>query len=311
MDQIITINHEITTQNSASLSNSFLQFLDTPSERTLETYKRALKRLFAFFSLHNITKPQRADILTYKRSLEADGLKNTTISTYIAVVRLFFRWTAQEGLYPNIADHIKGEKISRDHKKDYLTAAQASDILNGIDTSTAAGKRDYAIVILMTVCGLRTIEVSRANVEDIRTAGDKTVLYLQGKGRTDKGDFVILPEVVEKAIREYMKTRKGAKGSDPLFTSCSRNNAGGKMSTRAISGIAKGSMTAAGYTSERLTAHSLRHTAVTLALIGGASLQEAQQFARHSDISTKTIYAHNLEKMRNTCADTIASALAI
>ena len=118
MNEIITTNHEITAQNSASLSNSFLQFLDTPSKRTIETYRRALKRLFDFFSLHRITEPQRADILTYKRSLEADGLKNTTISTYIAVVRLFFRWTAQEGIYPNIADHIKGEKISREHKKD-------------------------------------------------------------------------------------------------------------------------------------------------------------------------------------------------
>ena len=249
--------------------------------------------------------------MNYKRSLEADGLKNTTISTYIAVTRLFFRWTAQEGIYPNIADHIKGEKISREHKKDYLTAAQASDILKSIDTDTAAGKRDFSIVLLMTVCGLRTIEVARANIEDIRGAGEQTLLYLQGKGRTDKGDFVRLPEVVEKAIREYLKTRPEAKGTDPLFISNSNNNAGGRMTTRAISGIAKQSMKQAGYTSERLTAHSLRHTAVTLALIGGASLQEAQQFARHSDISTTTIYAHNLDKMKNTCADTIAAALVI
>jgi len=311
MEYITTSNYQITDQNSGNLSKSFLQFIDTPSKRTLDTYKRALKRLFSFFSLHRITEPTRADILDYKRSLEGDGLKNTTISTYITVTRLFFRWTAQEGIYPNIADHIKGEKISREHKKDYLTAGQASDVLNGIDTTTAAGKRDFAIVLLMTTCGLRTIEVARADIEDIRAAGDQTLLYVQGKGRSDKGDFVRLPQITEKAIREYLKTRPKASASDPLFTSNSRNNAGGRMTTRAISGIAKSAMKQAGYTSERLTAHSLRHTAVTLALIGGATLQEAQQFARHTDISTTTIYAHNLDKMNNVCADTIAAALTI
>ena len=82
------------------------------------------------------------------------------------------------------------------------------------------------------------------------------------------------------------------------------------MTTRSISGVCKEAMKAAGYNSERLTAHSLRHTAVTLALIAnGGNIQEAQQFARHANISTTQIYAHNLEKQNNTCSRLVASEI--
>lgn len=69
------------------------------------------------------------------------------------------------------------------------------------------------------------------------------------------------------------------------------------MTTRSISRIAKKLMGEAGIDSPRITAHSLRHTAVTFALLGGASVQDVQQMARHADISTTMIYAHNLDRM--------------
>ena len=51
--------------------------------------------------------------------------------------------------------------------------------------------------------------------------------------------------------------------------------------------------------SSRLTAHSLRHTAVTLAVSGGASLQQAQAMARHSDPRTTLVYFHNLDRVKD------------
>jgi integrase len=52
------------------------------------------------------------------------------------------------------------------------------------------------------------------------------------------------------------------------------------------------SLGAAGFDSERLTAHSLRHTAITQALLAGSPLQEVQQFARHSSINTMQTAKH-------------------
>lgn len=67
----------------------------------------------------------------------------------------------------------------------------------------------------------------------------------------------------------------------------------------------------AGFNSSRLTAHSLRHSAVTLSLLNGATLQEAQMFARHANIATTQIYAHNLDRANNPCSDHIANAIGI
>ena len=182
-------------------------------------------------------------------------------------------------------------------------------ILEDVDRSTLTGKRDYAILVLMVTGGLRTIEVNRALVEDLRTLGDDTVLYVQGKGKDEKAEYIKIQPEVEKAIRVYLAARGDVSGKQPLFTSSSNNSNGAAISTRSISGLVKAHFRASGFDSERLTAHSLRHTAVTLSLIGGQSLQEVQQFARHSNISTTQIYAHNLDRAKNKCEATIARAI--
>ena len=81
------------------------------------------------------------------------------------------------------------------------------------------------------------------------------------------------------------------------------------MTTRAISGIAKAHMVEAGYNSDKLTAHSLRHTAVTLSLLAGKPLEEVQQFARHANMATTMIYNHALDKAKNGCSEAIAKAI--
>ena len=161
----------------------------------------------------------------------------------------------------------------------------------------------------MITGGLRDIEVSRAKIEDIRNVGNSTVLYIQGKGRDEKTDYIKIQPEIEKAIREYLTTREILDTSEPLFISNSNHNKGGQLTTRSISRIVKTRLQAAGYDSDRLTAHSLRHTAVTLSLIGGKSLQETQQFARHSNIATTQVYAHNLDRAKNNCEEVIARAI--
>jgi len=68
-------------------------------------------------------------------------------------------------------------------------------------------------------------------------------------------------------------------------------------------------MRAAGFNSERLTAHSLRHTAGTLNLLHGGTIQETQQLLRHSNINTTMIYLHNLNRANNHSEARIAAAI--
>ena len=300
---------EITTRNlTHDMMTRFVAFIDA-KPKTVETYSRAIRQLFAFLGAHGISNPTREDIMAFREELKATGHKPTTIQNYVTATRLFFQWAEQEGLYQNIAAHIKGATISREHKKDYLTSRQVKAVLADIDRTTAQGKRDFAILALMVTGGLRTVEVVRADVGDLRTVGDNSVLFIQGKGRDEKSEYVKLNAQVETAIRDYLKTRGSVREEEPLFTSASNNNRGQRMTTRAISGIAKVHMKGAGYNSDRLTAHSLRHTAVTISLLAGKPLEEVQQFARHANISTTMIYNHALDKAKNGCSEAIARAI--
>lgn len=290
-----------------SLYNKFIAYLDA-KPKTIETYTKSLRAFFSWMMEQGINHPTFEDVKAYRDSLLQQH-KPSTVQAYIFIVRRFFEFTEAQGLYPNVCGKLKGATLNREPKKDYLTSTQVKSVLSGIDDSSLQGMRDKAIVSLMVSCGLRDIEVSRANIEDMRTMGDNTVLFLQGKGRDERSEFVIIPSKVEAAIRAYLKDRGNAGGSEPLFASLSNNSKGKRMSTRSISGIVKASMVAAGYDSDRLTAHSLRHTAVTLALLNGATVQEAQQFARHKSVNTTMIYAHNLEAQRNRCSGLVADSI--
>lgn len=311
MDVLQLVNRNETARKQtirSELFDRFIAYLDA-APKTIDTYAKAIRQLFNYFSSNSITKPEREDILAYKEKLKANGYKPATVQNYITACKVFFKWTAQEGYYPNIAEHIKGAKIDKEHKKDYLTSSQVKDILENIEKEDIQGLRDYAIILLMVTGGLRTIEVIRADVADLRTIGDCTVLYLQGKGREEKTEYIKISAPVEKAIRKYLQKRKTVDETAPLFTSLSNNNKGKRLTTRAISGIVKERLKKSGYDSSRLTAHSLRHTAVTLSLLAGKNLAEVQQFARHSNIATTMIYNHSLEKIKNSCSEAITESI--
>lgn len=310
MQEIITVsNTEILEAQSltSNMMQDFIKFIDA-SPNTVSTYTRGVKQLYRYLSLKGINRPTRDDVIAFREELKEEHAA-TTVQNYMVAIKLFFKWANSRGLYPNIAENLKGAKISREHKKDYLTSKQIKRVLSTISTDTLQGKRDYAIVALMVTAGLRDIEVVNANIEDLRTVGDFTALFILGKGREEKAEYVKIVEQVEDAIRDYLRELPEPKPSSPLFISLSNNSKGSRLTTRSVSRICKNALVAAGYDSNRLTAHSLRHTAVTLSLLGGKSLQEVQQFARHSNIATTQIYAHNLDRAKNNCEETVAKAI--
>lgn len=304
-----TANNSIATQAfEANLLNDFFEFLDV-SEKTRSTYQRSLRQIFKFFTTNSVKNPSRDDLLNFKKSLEANGRKPATIGLYLASARRFFSWTEQKGIYPNIAEDIKAPKQERGHKRDFFGASQLKNIMSDIDRNTLEGKRNFAIMTLMITGGLRTIEIIRANIEDLRTLGDCTVLYVQGKGRKDRTEFVKIPAPVLKAINDYLSARGTVEDTAPLFASVSKRNKGSRLTTRTISGVCKRAMITAGYNSSKFTAHSLRHSAVTLSIMAGASIQEAQAFARHANIATTTIYAHTVDRINSMCEQSISDAI--
>ena len=294
--------------NLEDLFKQFIIFIDaTPN--TVRTYRGSLKQWFLYLREKQIMQPTAETVRQYRDYLQGNGKKPTTIKNYIIAVKRFFSWTEEAGLYPNVAKHIKSGRLSKNFKRDYLTGSQARQILNSIDRSTIKGKRDYAMLVMMLTMGLRTIEVSRADIDDIRTKGNATVLYVQGKGHDEKDDLIRMPQHVESAIRDYLSVRRINSQSEPLFPSLSNHNAKGRMTTRSIRRIVKTAFISAGYNSPRLTAHSTRHTAATLSLLNGASLQQTQELLRHRNIGTTEIYAHNIDATTNPAATDVEEAI--
>ena len=274
-----------------------------PSPYTRKAYLKAVGQFLAFAG----NTPQREDLKAWRKDL-SQRVKPTTLSLYVGAVRRFFQWINDndlfDGYYENITAGIKGAKVSKEFKRDCLTAEQAREIIEQSPTL-----RDRAMLSLMITAGLRDIEISRADIGDLRTTAAGAVLYVHGKGRSGKDEYVKVSNHTLKAILAYLETRAGKKETDPLFVSRSNNSSGKRLSTCSISTIAKYAMISAGYDSSRLSAHSLRHTAATLALLNGSTLQEVCQMMRHKNINTTLIYAHNLERMSNQSESRIDSAI--
>jgi len=291
------------------LVGRFLASLDR-RESTKATYRRALKPFGQWVNEAAPSGPLTAEtVLNYKKNLVGRGLAPFTINVYLTAVKRFFAWSEGAGLYPNIAKNIEPMKRERGFRKEALTPDQARQLLRSIKTKTAIGKRDFAIVNLIINTGLRTIEVIRADRGDIVNRGDATVLYVQGKGRDTKNEYVVLEPFTLAAINRYLQTRGAVTSDAPLFTAAGNRNVNGRMTTRSVSRLAKMAIERVAPGNPRLTAHSLRHTAVTFALLAGATVQEAQAFARHSDINTTLIYAHNIDRIGAAPEKKIAALL--
>jgi len=282
------------------------------SPLSVEIYDSATKQFIAWLKENKAENICREDILSYKRHLEESEKKPTTVKLYIVAVRQFFRWLETERVYANVARNVHVPKVEQLPQKECLTSEQVRAILDKIARRTEVDLRDYAMLLLMVACGLRRIEICRANVEDLRTVDGAARIYVQGRGKTEKADYVEIPPPVEMAIREYLSERDKRLPvfpADPLFTSVSNNSRGKRVSVRCVTDIVKERLSDAGYENERQCTHCLRQTAVTLALHAGRPLQEVQRFARHTSILTTMTFVQSINKESNKCAQAVAGAI--
>ncbi len=296
MEVAVRNTQEITTVNPQrieELVDSFILSQDVKqSSRNL--YRRTLKQYFNWvdrkgYSLSQIARPQ---LIEYKEELLSSGMSSLTVGSYITSVRRFYDWTEANKFYPNVAKGIKSPKRKQQFKKQPLTTDQATKLLGYYQNRDS---RDYAIVNLLLRTGLRTVEAVRADIGDITYKGSQRVLLIQGKGRDEKDNFVILTDKSYQPLERYLSTRR-ATGSEPLFISDSNNNRGERLSTRTISYIAKEGLKAIGLNEKQFTAHSLRHTTAVNILRAGGSLETAQYTLRHSNPATTQIYTATIKE---------------
>jgi len=285
--------------------------LQGKSEATLDTYRRGFYRFTKWLAENEISSPNSRDVAQYRADMLA-AYSNQTVNLSLSAVRSFYRYLVSVGATPySIASDVKGTKRANanQHKRSELSAGEVLDVLatceSGDDHDTPQGVRDRAILTLMAYCGLRTIEIQRANIDDLKVNG-RMVLWVWGKGHKEADEYVVIPREQERIIRAWLAER-AKYGSDPaLFISLSHRNCGERMTTRAIRNLVIDKYRKAGIYDDTKTTHSLRHSAITSAIRHGATPMQVQAMARHSSFNTTLGYIHEVNRLDAPAEDLIA-----
>jgi len=308
-------NQAITQANQKALATQ--DFIDQwlqyerdrgQSERTLETYKRGFDRFGHWLIDQDITTPTARDLARFRGDL-GGRYAVQSVNVTLSAVRSFYRYLVTAGAIDySPFEGVPGIKRpkSRRHKRSALTRAEVRAVLDACDPGTVTGIRDLAIIMLMAYCGLRTVEIHRASLDDLGSEGERMVLYVQGKGHTEADALAVIPKDQERVIRSWIvERRRLGDQSKALFISLSPRSKGCRLSTRAIRDIVTGYYKQVGITGNNKTTHSLRHSAITQAIKAGATLMQAQALARHESPETTTGYIHEVNRVGNPAEDLI------
>lgn len=323
-----TLNHTAMTELTAttalkapdSLQAAIEAFINDQDVKanSKKVYDSELRQFFAWvkvkgYPIDGLTRPH---VIEYKTDLLQAGKATTTVSGRLSAVRLFYEWAEGCKLYPNIARGVRAPRRQDEIKKHPLTADQAKQLCNYFEAQASGtsnpeaiqplnltAKRDYALVNLIMRTGMRTIEASRLNIEDITYNGGHRVIGIRGKGYDGVSRVIRLSDKAYKPLQEYLKYRGATTG--PVFVSTSNNSTGQRLNTRTISGICKQGMQAVGIDDRKFTAHSLRHSFAVLAILEGATVEQVQFDMGHTSPATTQLYTkyiHQQQRLENGAA---------
>lgn len=281
-----------------SLINTFLENKDL-RESSKKAYLSSFMIFGDFLKSCDVTQVSEYEIIRFKDNLVSRKLSVFTIISHISAIKSLFRFLSVRNLYPDVAKDIKVPKKPKGFSRDPLTKEQARGLIKASAGDDMINRRDHAIINTLLRCGLRSIEITRADIGDIRQASGTPVLWVHGKGRDSKDEFVVLTHEALDAINSYLILRSNTDLASPLFISHSPHNKNGRLTTRSIRRLVKIHLKECGINNRRLTCHSLRHTFATLALANNAPLLAVQKAMRHSNINTTTIYTHMSDRLTN------------
>jgi integrase/recombinase XerD len=167
-----------------------------------------------------------------------------------------------------------------------LPAEQAARIVASCDRSMRAGRRDFAILMLLSRMGLRGCEIARLRLEDLDWRAGEVIV----RGKRNVLERLPVPVDVGEALVDYLTHGRPGVDDRHVFLTAIRPFGPLRQEEYGIVGriVARASQRA-GLGS--VGVHRLRHTVATEALRAGASLEEIASLLRHRDHVTTMGYA--------------------
>jgi len=267
------------------------------SRHTLRAYGRDLEGLAAFLTERGVETPEAVAPRTLRSflvELDDRGLSRASVQRTLSAVRSFFRYLLERG---EIETHpATGLRPARRERRlpSALEEGEVATLLAAPDATSAAGRRDLALLECMYSAGTRaaeTVALDRGAL-DLR----RGVARVRGKGRKERlaplGGFAV--EALERYLGDPERPRPDARSANAVFL----NQRGGRLTTRSLGRIVEKQALAAGLT-RRVTPHTLRHSFATHLLDRGADLRSVQELLGHAHLVTTQIYTHvSIERLR-------------
>jgi len=281
------------------------------SKDTIHTYRNEVELWVAWcieqgFDPATVTSTH---VKRYRQAMIEAGYKPGTIRWKLIIVRRFYDAAMNAGLRPdNPAAGVKSPRMryaTEDFK--YLCDEELDKFLSVIpDPNQATGWeklrrwRNLLMIDMMALHGLRTIEVQRANVEDLTDKGGNLALLARGKIR----DRVVYlrPDTAEH-LREYLRLR-GEVAADadgtPLFSTSIRHRH--RLTRECIRAHTVKFLQRAGLKRPGISNHALRHTAATLGYLHTGDLRAVQELLGHADPRMTARYTHVVDMAKKNPA---------
>ena len=235
----------------------------------------------------DLRKIDHADVVRYLERHARDGSPSSG-KVMCSSLRAFLRYLHHNGLNPvPLASCVPSTRQWKfANLPTYLSAEQVQKVLD-VDLTSAIGRRDYAILMMLAKLGLRANEVATLKLDDIDWRSGEMCVHAKGRQRVR----LPMPPDVGAAVVAYLRDGRPKSSCRRLFLRTLAPRVG-FTSPAAITKIAKTALERAGI---RGFAHHgarlFRHSLATELLRSGATLSEIGQLLRHRSHDTTRIYA--------------------
>jgi integrase/recombinase XerD len=218
----------------------------------------------------------------------ASGLAKSTVRESAGVLRVFLRYAHRAGLLTgDLSTAVGWPQVYRlSNIPRSICWDDVNRVLAGVDRRTEAGKRDYAILLLLVTYGLRGREIAALTLDDIDWKRDRLAVPERKAGHSTAFP---LSAVVGEAVLDYLRNGRPMTTDRHVFfravAPC------GPIGAAAVSARARHYLLKAGVTVPRPGSHTLRHSAVQRLVDADFDLKAIGDFIGHRSARSTEVYA--------------------
>jgi len=285
----------------ADIVPGFFEFLRRERglrETTLVQYRQYLRRFEDY--LRRAERPLLPDlplsVVTDFITESGESIDTRSVQSLCSILKAFFRYLYRASLVPR--DLSKGIESPRRYRFANLPRsiswAEVERMLQSVDRRNAIGRRDYAVLLLLTTYGLRGREVAALTLDDINWKHNR--LHVGGPKSDHSTAYPLTPTVGE-AILDYLRNGRPETNQRAVFFEAYAPHKA--LSRVAVTMRAKHYLRKAGIHVFRPGSHTLRHACVQRLVDAGLSFKTIGDFVGHRTPDATKVYAKvNLNALR-------------